>query len=349
MNNGKLGFGVISASGMAKAHMNGIKMNNRAELIAISDIDEERLSSAAGEFKVEHAYKDYRDMLKREDIDVVVVSTHDQVHAEQTIAALEAGKHVMCEKPMALTMEECKDMIKASERTGKKLMIGQICRYAPGFRQAKKFIEEGQIGELFFVESEYAHDYTNNPGAGGWRKDPVKLRHPIIGGGCHAVDLLRWIAGDPYEVTAYSNRKVLKDWPVDDCTVALLRFPNEVIGKVFTSIGCKRKYTMRSVFYGDKGTIVADNSSPFITLYKQNIAKEGKVFENMSEQTIGLQYPVSINNHNTVAEIEEFVDAIVKDRPVLTDGRQGASTVAVCLAVVESAAKGEKVDIKYDF
>jgi predicted dehydrogenase len=228
-------------------------------------------------------------------------------------------------------------------------MIGQVCRYAPAFKLTKKLIDEGQIGELFYVESEYAHDYSHAGGVGNWRKDPVKLRHPVIGGGCHAIDLLRWITGDPYEVTAYANNKVLKDWPIDDCTIAIMRFPNEVIGKVLTSVGCKRNYTMRSVFYGDKGTIIADNTSPYITVYKQNIAGKEKVFENVDEQTVGLIHPVDINNHNINAEIDEFIDIILYDRPVLTDGRQGASTVSVCLAVVESAASGAKVNIKYDF
>jgi Predicted dehydrogenases and related proteins len=345
----KLGFGVISASGMAKEHMKGVKVNNRAELMAICDIDVDKAAQAAREFGIERYYADYGEMLEQEDIDIVIVATPDQVHAEQTIAALEKGKHVLCEKPMALSMEECKSIIEASERTGKKLMVGQICRYAPGFRLAKKLIDEGQIGELFYVESEYAHDYYDIPGVGNWRKDPVKLRHSFIGGGCHAVDLLRWIAGDPYEVTAYSNRKVLKSWPVDDSTVAIMRFPKDIIGKVFVSIGCKRSYTMRSVFYGDKGTIIADNTTPHITVHKQNVIDDKQMFDDMPDKCVGLTYPVALNSHNTECEIDEFVDIIFNDEKVLTDGRQGASTVAVCLAAVESAKNGEKVFVNYNF
>ncbi|NSW92876.1 MAG: Gfo/Idh/MocA family oxidoreductase [Firmicutes bacterium] len=345
----KLGFGVISASVMVREHMKSIKMNINTELRAVCDIDAEKAKQAAADFEIESYYVDYRQMLERPDIDVVIVATPDQLHAEQTVKSLEAGKHVLCEKPMALTLGECRVMIEASERSGKKLMIGQICRYAPAFKLAKKLIDEGQIGELFYVESEYAHDYTEIPGVGNWRKDPVKLRHPFLGGGCHAVDLLRWIAGDPLEVTAYANRKVLKDWPVDDCTVAIMRFPLDVIGKVFVSIGCKRNYTMRSAFYGDKGTIIADNTSPYITIYKKSISKEGRVFHDIREQEIGLIYPVPISTHNTFGEIEEFADIILNGKSVLTDGKQGAATVAVCLAVVESVEKGSKVKVDYKF
>jgi UDP-N-acetylglucosamine 3-dehydrogenase len=343
----KLGFGVISASNMGIAHMQTIKTYNNAELLAICDLDIERLNKAAKEFKGVATYTDYKEMLHRDDIDAVIVATPDQVHAEHTINSLEAGKHVLCEKPMALTLEDCKAMVDSAEKTGKKLMIGQICRYAPGFMITKELIEKGEIGELFFVESEYAHDYSKIPGVGGWRIDPVKLRHPIIGGGCHAVDLLRWIAGDPYEVTAYANKKVLRDWPVDDCTIAIMRFPNDVIGKVFTSIGCKRAYTMRSVFYGDKGTIIADNHSPFITIYKEQYKRGEHLFANGTDQRLAVRYPVAINSHNIVAELSEFIDTINQDLPVLTDGRQGAATVAVCLAAVESAAKGERVKVRY--
>ena len=344
---GKLGFGVISASGMAVEHMKAVKFNRDAELKAICDIDVNKAKTVAENLGVEAYYADYRKLLKREDIGAVVIVTPDQIHPEQTIAALEAGKHVLCEKPMALTVAECMEMIKASERTGKKLMIGQICRYTPGFKLAKQLIDDGEIGELFFVESEYAHDYSNITGAGNWRMDPVRLRPPFLGGGCHAVDLLRWVAGDPYEVTAYSNRKVLKSWPVDDCTIAILRFPKDVIGKVFVSAGCKREYTMRSVFYGDRGTIIVDNTTPHLTLYKKSIAEKERLFDVVEDQTMALSYPVALSSHNAIREINVFIDIGLEDKPVTPDGRQGAATVAACLAAVESAGKGEKVLIRY--
>jgi predicted dehydrogenase len=250
---------------------------------------------------------------------------------------------------MALTLEECNSMIEASVRTGKKLMIGQICRYTPGFMLAKGMIVKGEIGELFFVESEYAHDYANITGVGNWRLDPVRLRHPFLGGGCHAVDLLRWIAGNPYEVAAYSSRKMLKNWPMDDCLISIMKFPGDVLGKVFMSAGCKRNYTMRSAFYGSKGTIIVDNTSPYLTLYKQKLFERDRMFEKVEDQAIALTYPVSIDNHNTAGEINELVDIILHDKPVVTDGIQGASTVAVCLAAIDSAAAGCPVEIKYDF
>ena len=133
-----------------------------------------------------------------------------------------------------------------------------------------------------------------------------------------------------------------------DCTVSILKFPNGVLGKAFVSIGCKRKYTMRSVFYGNKGTIIVDNTSPELTLYREGLTGNPDI-DSMVGQSTGIVLPVSINNHNTVAEIQEFIDIIENDKPVRTDGNQGASTVAACLAAVESAKTGKAVSISYDF
>ncbi len=334
----KLRFATLSARGIADAHIKGILENEETELVAISDIDPERLASEKEEHPWIRTYSDYRELLAADDIDAVVVSAPDQVHCEMSLAALKAGKHVLCEKPMALTREQCRQMVEAARASDRKFMVGQVCRYAPGFVKAHELVESGAIGELFFVESEYAHDYSKIPGHGGWRLDP--LRHGFLGGGCHAVDLLRWIAGNPSEVYALANRKMLTDWPTDDCTVAVWKFPNEVIGKVFVSTGCKRNYTMRSVFYGSKGTIICDNTSPELTLFSTD-----------SEQgfTTPVKVPVNINSHNMTAEIREFTDCILHDLPIRTTALEGAKTVTAALAAVESAKTGLPVQIDYTF
>lgn len=341
-------FGVISASGMAQAHMAAIRDNRRARLAAVCDIDPDKARQVAEAFQVADIYTDYRDLLRNPDLDAVVICTPDQLHREMTVAALAAGKHVLCEKPMALTLEDCRAMIEAGRSSGRKLMIGQICRYTPGFRTAKNLIDKGEIGELFYVESEYAHDYSRIlQGPHQWRSDP--LRHGYLGGGCHAVDLLRWIAGDPYEVTAYANKKMLTFLPTDDCTISIMKFPDDVIGKVFVSIGCKRGYTMRSVFYGSRGTIIADNTTPNLTIFKDDVAPDDSLFAELRRHETPILYPVALGNHNTTGEIADFTETILTDGPVKTDAMQGASTVAACLAAIESTRSGKPVAIRYDF
>ncbi|MBQ5823551.1 MAG: Gfo/Idh/MocA family oxidoreductase, partial [Clostridia bacterium] len=244
--------------------------------------------------------------------------------------------HVLCEKPLALTREDIEEIVKVAEESGVKFMVGQICRFTPAFEKAKEIIESGTLGELYFVESEYAHDYMliQEP----WRCDPQ--RHGVIGGGCHAVDLLRWLAGDPQEVFAYGTHKLLPHVTYDDATIAIMKFDDNLAGKVFVSTGCKRDYTMRTVIYGTKGTLICDNTSPTMTLFtvdENQVTKEPEIIE------------VEVNNHNAVKEFEVFADAIINDKDVLTDAREGAKTVAVCLAIVESAKTGEKVKPNYKF
>ncbi len=331
----RLKIGVIGCSGMAEGHMTAVEKNVNADLIAVCDINLEKAKRSAEKFNVEHVFRDYKELLAMEEVDAVIIVTPDQIHREQAIAALEAGKHVLCEKPLALTREDCDAIVAAAKKSNKKFMVGQICRYTPGFLAAKELVEDGVIGELTFVESEYAHDYTGIIEPGTWRADP--LRNGVVGGGCHAVDLLRWIAGDPSLVTAYSNRKAFPHLEYDDTTVAIMQFPNNVIGKVFVSIGCKRNYTMRTVLYGTKGTIITDNTSTHMLVF-QNELPEGLLG---SKQLKGintpLQVPIKVNNHNTVGEFNEFCKIILEDLPVSTTAREGAKTVAVCQAIVRSA------------
>ena len=329
----KVKFAIVGMGSLGKSHIQGVRNNREiAELVAICDNSEEALNSRGDEYGIERRYTDFYEMLKDGGFDCVILVTPDQIHREHAVAALEAGYHVLCEKPLAQSMEDCEAMVAAADKSGKKFMTGQVCRKAPGFMKAKELIEAGEIGELFFVESEYAHDYQYMKPL--WRKDPVNLRYSIIGGGCHAIDLLRWIAGDPTSVMALANRKVLTDWPVDDCTVAIMQFPNNVIGKIFCGIGVKRNYTMRTCLYGTQGTIICDNTSPEIKLYRHAVTDNGRNL--YPDKNI----PVEIANHNITAEIKDICEAILNDTPLECDVREGAHTVAVGLAAVESAAKG---------
>ena len=337
----KVRFAVVGVGGLGKSHMIGIGNNaDLAELVAICDNREDVLNMRGDEFGVERRYTDFYEMIKDGGFDCVILVTPDQIHREHAVAALEAGYHVLCEKPLAQSFEDIQAMAEAADKSGKKFMTGQVCRKAPGFMKAKELIDAGEIGELFYVESEYAHDYQFLKPV--WRKDPVKLRYSIIGGGCHAIDLLRWIAGNPTKVMALANRKVLTDWPVDDCTIAIMQFPNNVVGKIFCGIGVKRNYTMRTCLYGTKGTIICDNTSPEITIYRHATTDNGAHM--YPDQKI----PVNIANHNVSAEIRDMCVAILNDTPLECDVHEGANTVAVGLAAVESAAKGgEPVEPKY--
>lgn len=334
-----LNVGVISCSDMAQSHMLAVKNHEQACLAAICDVDEEKLREAGDKMGVEARYTDYRELLRHPGLDAVIIVTPDQLHREMVEESLKVGLHVLCEKPLALLREDLNAIVAASRASDKKLMVGQICRFTPGFAKAKELIDAGELGDIYYVESEYAHDYQDILSENGWRSDPD--RNGVVGGGCHAVDLLRWIAGDPIEVTAYANHKMLPIVPYDDCTIAILRFENDVIGKVFVSTGCKRAYTMRSSFYGTKGTVVCDNTSPSITFYKSQEENPAELEEREIE--------VDIANHNTFGEFRAFADAILNDKPVPTDALQGAKTIAACMAIVDSANERRTIAPDYNF
>ena len=341
----KVKLAIVGAGSISYNHGHGIERIEEAELVAVCDIHKEQLEKFSQTFQLEerHCYTDTDEMLKNEEIDGVIICTPDQFHHTDAVKAMKAGKHVLCEKPMSLSLDECRDMVKVAEETGMKFMIGQVCRKAPGFVKAKEMVDAGVIGELFLVESEYAHDYLIHPGVDNWRMTPE--RHPIIGGGCHAVDRLRWIAGDPEEVFAYANHKMLPKWPVNDCVLSVFKFPNDVIGKVMTSIGCKRNYTMRTVLYGSKGTIITDNTSSTLSLFKEELTDEIETYG--SAQTVELKIPVDVDSHNMAEEIRDFVNCIVKGEAPNPNGTQGLITVTVCDAIVRSAETGEKITITY--
>jgi predicted dehydrogenase len=325
---------------MGKYHADAVYQSKKCRLAAICDVNEALLKKCSDEYGPDvKASTDWHDMINDPDIDAICVTTPDHFHLEMTVAALRAGKHVLCEKPLALHVDECKEMIRVSEETGKLLMVGQVCRVAPGFFKAKQIVDSGAIGELYFVESEYAHDYTHLV---GWRKDPDIKRHPVTGGGCHAVDLLRWIVGkDPTEVFAYGTHKLLPQVPYDDATVALMKFPGEVMGKVFVSTGCKRNYTMRTVLYGTKGTLIFDNKSPTMQFFEADEQGHGA-----SKPT---EIAIDLADHNAEAEFAAFGEAVLQDLTLKMTAEEGARTVAACLAIVESSVTGKAVQPDYTF
>ena len=319
------------------AHLEGA-LNGGADVAAICDCSEENLRFAGERYGVpeEKRFTDYMDIVRNGRIQAVTVAVPDQLHAGITCALLRAGKHVLCEKPLALTREDVREIIRASDESGKLCMVGQICRFTPAFEKAKSLIDSGVIGEVYYAESEYAHDYMKI--VDNWRADPK--RHGVIGGGCHAVDLLRWLVGDPIEVFAYGTHKLLPQVPYDDATVAVLKFGGGVIGKVFVSTGCKRDYTMRTLVYGTKGTLICDNTSPSMTLF--TAGEDGMAHE---PQII----PVELNSHNAAREFEVFAAAVKGERPLETDAREGAKTVEACLSIIDSSVTGKIVHPNYDF
>lgn len=331
-----LGIAIVGLH-MGYSHFQAIQDNPNLRLVGLCDIDNETLDRIAAEWEVSLATINYEDILSADEVDIVSIATPDPFHEPQTIAALEAGKHVLVEKPMARTVEECENMVAAARKADRKLMVGQVCRFYTFFEQAKQWAEDGTLGEIYFVETTYIHNYEQIPGTGGWRFDPEK-RHPLIGAGCHAIDLARWMGGDAEEVSAYGNHFNLPQQQWEDHIIINVKFQAGAVGRIMVSTGCQRPYNIDLELWGTQGTLAGDNTSP-----------EAKLCLRAVDRHTWMQLPKPSMVKAIAAEIAHFVDCILQDRTPLIDGVDGAKTVATAWAAIKSMRTGRPVKVRNDF
>ena len=201
------------------------------EVRSICSPTESKVAATAKEWGIGHWSTDYRDVVARSDIDVVGVYSPDHLHTEHVTAALEAGKHIVCTKPMVTTVEDAERLVKLVEEKGVKFLVGQTMRFEPEFTAAKAQFEAGNLGDLILVEGHYVHDMRHVYPFTPWRKNvPQDL---LYGGVSHPVDILRWILGDIEEVHAYGNRAGLTpEVAIKGNFLLNVKFVNGVMGRV---------------------------------------------------------------------------------------------------------------------
>lgn len=209
-----LKVGIIGCGGIANGkHMPALSKNKHVEMVAFCDLVEERASEAAKKYGVEGSkvYTDYRELLKDGGIDVVHVCTPNDSHSYITIAALEAGKHVMCEKPMAKTAAEAKAMVEAAKRTGKKLSIGYNNRFRADSQYLKQACDRGDLGEIYYAKA-HAIRRRAVPTWGVFLDEEKQGGGPLIDIGTHALDLTLWMMNNykPVSVTGSVFHKLGK-------------------------------------------------------------------------------------------------------------------------------------------
>ena len=250
------------------------------QLVAIADESEARGRSAAERFGVRSFTTDWRALLEREDVDVVMVHSENDRHAEQVVAAAEAGKDVFCEKPIATRLEDARRMVDAVERAGVDGTAAFVSRFSQEASRAKAIVDSGALGDLIHVRAliglSGVAEIGCPPDMVTWMLD----REQSGGGawideGSHAVDLLRHFVGDVTHVTALQDRLVKRDLDVEDVAVGLLRFENGALGEVATSWSLALDIGMRNVveLYGSKGTLLMEATSRFprVELYTEDL------------------------------------------------------------------------------
>ncbi|NLO06184.1 MAG: Gfo/Idh/MocA family oxidoreductase [candidate division WS1 bacterium] len=299
------------------------------ELVAVCDVLEAPAREVGEEYEIPW-YTDYEQMLAQDDIEMVFIATPDALHAPQTIAALESGIHVLCEKPMAISMDEVHAMLAAEEKSGCKLGINQVLRTNPRIVEAKRLADSGYFGELFYGEADYVHNISSLIRS-GWRGDKEQGHTPFVGGGCHMIDLLRWCMGEVVEIHAYGSKKCLTDdeYPFVDCAISTLKFESGACGKFGVTYGCQRPSFRNFMLYGTEATYLSGRDCDRIRI------------NDHLDDIIKVELPVKGHPYGPV--IRGFAQAVIDDTAPPISGRDVANTIAIALAGDESIATGRPV------
>ncbi|MFC5465656.1 Gfo/Idh/MocA family protein [Lederbergia graminis] len=331
----KLKVGVIGCGSISRwRHLPEYAANQQVEIVAVCDIVEERAKEMAEEYNAT-AYTDYETMLSEADLDVVSVCTPNYLHAPMSIAALNAGKHVLCEKPMATSEEEALAMIEAAEKNGKKLMIAHNQRFVPSHVKARELIENGAIGKIYSFRTAFGHG-----GPEGWSIDGkdswfFRKEEAFIGAmgdlGVHKTDLMRYLLGEEFvEVGAFVESSAKENSDVDDSAVCVLKSESGIVGTLAASWAYKKSEDNSTVIYGEKGVLRLEDH-PQYGLVAQYTNGEVVNYE------LGRIQSNDEGGQTGTRVIEHFVNSIINDTVPPIDGESGMKSLKVVLGALESS------------
>ena len=348
----KIKIALIGAGNIANTHLASYKKCEDAEICAICDINPERLNETADKFEIEKRYTDLDTMLKENpDLDAADVCVWNVSHAECAIKALNAGLHVLCEKPMAYSTEEAIKMKEAADKNNKLLMVGFVCRFASDAKVAKDFIDNGYLGDVYYSKAQYVRRHGN---PGGWfANKELSGGGPVIDLGVHVIDLTRYLMGNPQPVSVYAvtfdnigKRDHLKtnvEWiprdakPEDPCTVedfgsALIRYDNGAVTLLEAAYSFNGEGMGKRQIFGTKAGMDLSNG---VKLY-------GEYNDFLADFTIDTK-----NLKNAVpsfdAEMNHFIDCIKNGTPCLATAEDGIVVMKILDAIYESARTGHEV------
>ncbi|MFC7373123.1 Gfo/Idh/MocA family protein [Fictibacillus iocasae] len=332
-----LKVGIIGCGSIANhRHLPEYAAHQGVEIVAVCDKVEERAIKAAAEYGGK-VYSDYKELLADETIEAVSVCTPNYLHAPVTVDALNAGKHVLCEKPMATSLEEAEQMIAAAQKNGKKLMIGHNQRFVPSHEKAREIIAGGGLGKVYSFRTAFGHpgpEAWSVDGADSWffRKDEA-----FIGAmgdlGVHKTDLIRYILGEEVtEVAAFVETSAKEFSTVDDTAVLSLKTESGIIGTLAASWSYTAKEDNSTVIYGEKGILRLEDDPQYSLIAQYT---DGSVVR----YELGQIQTNDSGGQNNSHVIEKFVEAVENDTEPLISGEEGKRSLAVVLAALESNEK----------
>jgi inositol 2-dehydrogenase len=323
----KLGFGVLGVGEMGKRHAENVRrLVPEARLIAIADVSAQRTKQVAEELEIEHAYASIEEMVQRKDIDAVLIATPDKFHAQSIRAAAAAGKDILCEKPLALNLEDAHAALREVSRAGVRLQIGFMRRYDPAHVAAMKRIEAGEIGTPVIFKS-LGRDKDEPPmtayqsGVNG-----MLFYNSTI----HDFDLARWLMRDEVtEVHAYTTsaiRPEVAKYGDVVASVVNLKYEHGAIGNIESYVQAVYAYDVRTEIVGSKGSIFVG------ALQKTPVT----FLSTDGGHTVLADHFLSRFADAYLAEVRDFVHAMLTDRAPLVTGDDGLRALEIAVAAENS-------------
>jgi predicted dehydrogenase len=344
----RLKIGVLGCGPIAQAaHFESATKGRNTDLYAICDVAADLLKRMAATHAPEKIFVDYDTMLADPALDAVIIATSDAFHVSAAIAALKAGKHVLCEKPLGLGVEEVEALKQTVVASGRLLQVGHMKRFDPGIQSAKAFIDDG-IGQLLALKAWYCdstHRYSMTDAVQPLmvkselaRKPPVNpkadlRRYYMLAHGCHLLDTARHLCGDIVEVDArLSERFGAYCWFVD------VAFANGTLGHLDLTVAVRMDWHEGFQLYGEHGSIIAKTYNPWY--YKSS---EVDIFD---ERSGGSRRVLGADGHFYRRQLEAFADSVLRGVPMTgADIDDGIASVRGMAAVARSVESGKPVKL----
>ena len=338
-----LKVGVIGCGSIARRrHLLEYEANSNVEIVAVCDIIADRAEEMATAYNAK-AFVDYKELLATEGLDAVSVCLPNYLHAPVSIEALNAGYHVLCEKPMAISKEEAENMIEAAEKNDKKLMIGHNQRFVSSHQKAKELIDSGAIGKVYSFRTTFGHpgpEAWSIDGRESWFFDKEQAFIGALGDlGVHKSDLIRYLLGEITEVGAFVETNAKEDTEIDDNAVCIVKTENGVIGTITASWAYVASGDNSTVIYGENAIIRLEDD-PVYSLIVQY--KNGETVNYELDKIQTNEEGGQTNTH----VIDHFVDSIIQDKEPLINGEEGMRSLDVILAAIESNETKKLVQLR---
>ena len=326
-----LKVGVIGL-GVGERHIVGYRAIPGVEVRGCCDINPDQLATVADRQGVEIRATDYRVLTDDPEIDAISICSYDDAHVEQAVAAFENGKHVFCEKPIALSRDGMDRVLRAWSDSGKRISSNLILRQSPRFIDVRDRVRNGDFGDLHYMEGDYLHQILWKI-TEGWR-GKMDFYCITYGGGIHLIDLMRWIAGEEVrEVTAMATKKVTKDsaFLYPDTMTTLMRFESDILAKSTTSFAPQRRQIHTLNLYGTK--LSFENANGPARLYSGDADED--------ESVLDTPYP-GIEKGDL---LPDFIQAIREDREPIVGAKDVFNVLNICLSAWQSVEERRAITV----